>query len=213
MKKLLVLLLGILLVSSSASAKRESSSEDATSVLLYGKYNDTLVPVKVAADGSVGGGGEISDTAYSSDWNGDTTAGASKNALYDKIETIVAGGLDFALDASTSGNIVYIGCSDDIQTAVTAASAGDTIQLGSCTYTISSAITVDKALTFIGQGRFSTIINTGTDEIQHIKSTADGLRIYNIGFIGTKSDLASIEINLAATTSTIVASLSVVVCE
>ena len=57
MKKLLVLLLMGLLISSPVSAKRESSSEDATSVLLYGKYNDTLVPVKVAADGSVGTGG------------------------------------------------------------------------------------------------------------------------------------------------------------
>ncbi len=55
MKKLLVLLLMGLLISSPAFAKSESSSEDATSVLLYGKYNDTLVPVKVAADGSVGG--------------------------------------------------------------------------------------------------------------------------------------------------------------
>ncbi len=53
MKKLLVLLFIGLLISSPASAKTESSSEDATSVLLYGKYNDTLVPVKVAADGSI----------------------------------------------------------------------------------------------------------------------------------------------------------------
>lgn len=46
-----------ILVSSPAFAKRESSSEDATSVLLYGKYNDTLVPLKVESDGSVTGGG------------------------------------------------------------------------------------------------------------------------------------------------------------
>lgn len=56
MKKLLVLLLMGILVSSPAFAKRESSSEDATSVLLYGKYNDTLVPIKVESDGSVTGG-------------------------------------------------------------------------------------------------------------------------------------------------------------
>lgn len=57
MKKLLVLLLMGILVSSPAFAKRESSSEDATSVLLYGKYNDTLVPIKVSSDGTVGAGG------------------------------------------------------------------------------------------------------------------------------------------------------------
>lgn len=41
------------------------------------------------AIGSIGGGGaSISDAAYGPGWNGDTTAGASKNALYDKIETL-----------------------------------------------------------------------------------------------------------------------------
>lgn len=38
--------------------------------------------------GGGGGGGSISDTVYGSGWNGDTTNGASKNALYDKIETL-----------------------------------------------------------------------------------------------------------------------------
>lgn len=35
------------------------------------------------------GGGSISDTVYGAGWNADTTTGASKNALYDKIETLV----------------------------------------------------------------------------------------------------------------------------
>ncbi len=38
-----------------------------------------------------GGSANISDDAYGAGWNGATTDGASKNALYDKIETIVAG--------------------------------------------------------------------------------------------------------------------------
>ena len=79
MKKLLVLLLMGILVSSPAFAKRESSSEDATSVLLYGKYNDTLVPVKVAADGSVGGAqGEDSTTIF----NVKTEYGAAGDGVY-----------------------------------------------------------------------------------------------------------------------------------
>lgn len=56
MKKLLVLLLMGILVSSPAFAKRESSSEDATSVVLYGKTDTgTIVPIKVSSDGKVSG--------------------------------------------------------------------------------------------------------------------------------------------------------------
>lgn len=149
-----------------------------------------------------GGGGSISDAAYSADWNGDTTAGASKNALYDKIETIVAGGLDFALDSSTSGNIVYVGCSDDIQTAITAASAGDTLMLGSCTYTVGTQITVGKALKIVGQGSGNTIITSGATALTSIfTTTADGLQIKGVSFRGTDLQYVII-IDLAGGTST-----------
>jgi hypothetical protein len=46
----------------------------------------------VTAQGySTGGGASISDDAYSGTWNGDTTIGASKNAIFDKIESVIAG--------------------------------------------------------------------------------------------------------------------------
>jgi hypothetical protein len=48
------------------------------------------------------GGGSVSDTAYGSGWNGDTTNAPSKNAIYDKIETIAAG----ALPTVTEGQIL-----------------------------------------------------------------------------------------------------------
>jgi hypothetical protein len=38
-----------------------------------------------------GGSGSVSDTAYDASWNGVTDAAPSKNAVYDKIETISAG--------------------------------------------------------------------------------------------------------------------------
>ncbi len=37
-------------------------------------------------------GGEVSDDAYSAAWNGDTTGTASRNAIYDKIQLVLAGG-------------------------------------------------------------------------------------------------------------------------
>ena len=49
-----------------------------------------------------GGSASVSDTPYGAGWDGDTTTGASKNALYDKIETISAG----SLPASTDGQIL-----------------------------------------------------------------------------------------------------------
>ena len=36
-------------------------------------------------------GSSISDAVYDGTWNGDTTNGASKNAIYDKIESVIAG--------------------------------------------------------------------------------------------------------------------------
>lgn len=51
-------------------------------VLIYQKADGTPI---------VGGGGSVSDTAYGSGWNGDTTTAPSKNAVYDKIETLSGG--------------------------------------------------------------------------------------------------------------------------
>lgn len=38
--------------------------------------------------GGGGGGASVSDTAYASGWNGDTANAPSKNAVYDKIESL-----------------------------------------------------------------------------------------------------------------------------
>jgi len=47
-----------------------------------------------------GGGGSVSDAVYGAGWNGDTTVAPSKNAVYDKIETIAAGG-----EVNTASNL------------------------------------------------------------------------------------------------------------
>lgn len=45
-------------------------------------------------------GGSVSDAVYGAAWNGDTTVAPSKNAVYDKIETIAAGG-----EVNTASNL------------------------------------------------------------------------------------------------------------
>lgn len=51
---------------------------------------------------TVGGGGSVSDTAYGSGWNGTTTTAPSQNAVYDKIEALVAGGGESTSVANTT---------------------------------------------------------------------------------------------------------------
>lgn len=95
-----------------------------------------------------------------------------------------------ALPASGSSAIVnhvtQVACSDSIATAITNASAGDTLVLGSCTYSVSSAITVSKSINIIGQGESSTIISatlaTNTDLFT---ITAAPFGIQKLSIIGT----------------------------
>jgi hypothetical protein len=53
---------------------------------------------------------KISDTVYGIGWNGDTSIGASKNAIYDKIESIVAGTTDIndIGDATAAGAVDFV---------------------------------------------------------------------------------------------------------
>ncbi len=98
-------------------------------------------------------------------------------------------------------NAHYVGCSDSISSAVTAASSGDTIYLGSCTYSISSTISFAKALNFIGMGKKKTIIDAGTSSIGFLSSTADGLRVSDLTVKGTRMGNV-FSIDLTGTTST-----------
>ena len=106
-------------------------SEDSTA-LIYGSgvsgSEAVLVSGKLYAAGSgddskylsgtgvystpAGGGGTISDEAYGGTWEDETVEGASKNALYDKIESM-AGGHDAVTLAGTPN---YITLSDQVIT-------------------------------------------------------------------------------------------------
>lgn len=73
----------------------------------------TVKATAFIGDGSgltgVSGSGSISDEVYGAGWDGDTTSGASKNAIYDKIETIgsTSGGW------TDSGSAIYTTTSTD----------------------------------------------------------------------------------------------------
>ncbi len=66
------------------------SVDTANDYLLIWDATDSLLK-KVLPSNLGLGGGSISDTVYGVGWNGDTTTAPSKNAVYDKIETLVPG--------------------------------------------------------------------------------------------------------------------------
>ena len=72
-----------------------------------------------------GSGGAVSDTVYGSGWNGDTTNGASKNALYDKIQTLSS--IAPRVQSVTSSATVTPDADADDMVVITAQAAGLTL--------------------------------------------------------------------------------------
>ena len=87
----------------------------------------------------------------------------------------------------TGGHVTYVPASGDIQTYVTAASAGDTLILSAATYTTIATITVNKAILIKGQGLSATKVTTATANIAAFTLTASSARITDlyIGHSGT----------------------------
>jgi hypothetical protein len=112
----------------------------------------------------------------------------------------------------TGGNVTYVPLNGDIQTYVTAATAGDTLVLASGVYTITSTITINKELNIRGQGRsgfvttpitasHGTLISSSTAAVTAFSITNDNVRIANLSInltgagstgISTSTDLAGI---------------------
>jgi hypothetical protein len=64
--------------------------------------DNTIQEIAQALDDLVAGSGSVSDTAYGATWDGDTTTAPSKNAVYDKIETLAGGHDAVTLDTETA---------------------------------------------------------------------------------------------------------------
>lgn len=58
--------------------------------------------------GGGGGSGSVSDTVYGAGWDGDTTVAPSKNAVYDKIETIASGGDNITVNTTAATNANFL---------------------------------------------------------------------------------------------------------
>ena len=86
-----------------------------------------------------------------------------------------------------TGRVTYVPIGGDIQAAVTAATAGDTLILGAGTYTVTATITVDKAILIKGQGLSATKVTSVTAGIAVFTLTASTARITDlyIGHSGT----------------------------
>ena len=85
------------------------------------------------------------------------------------------------------GNVTWVPCGDDIETYVTAATAGDTLILCAGTYTVTDDIDVTKAITIRGQGYKGTIIQTATDSKNVFHITSSDVEIENLGIDITAS--------------------------
>lgn len=55
-----------------------------------------------------GGSGSVSDAVYGAAWDGDTTVAPSKNAVYDKIETIASGGDNITVNTTVATNANFL---------------------------------------------------------------------------------------------------------
>jgi hypothetical protein len=91
----------------------------------------------------------------------------------------------------TSGNVTFVPLDGDIQTYVTAASAGETLVLASGLYTITSTITIAKQLNIVGQGHagfattpvtpsHGTIISSTTASVVAFQIDNDNVRLSDL---------------------------------
>jgi hypothetical protein len=125
--------------------------------------------------------------------NGDLTIG---NSTTEKI--------DWA-----SGNITYVPIGGDIATYITNATAGDTLILATGTYTITAALTVDKALNIIGQGVGQTTISRATNSGNIFTITSDNVRIAHMSLVHTGAGTNNYGINISGTAGTVFSNVMV----
>lgn len=120
---------------------------------------------------------------------------ASDTTVQAALETIdnltLANNSIFVEDSATTGNVVYVGCSDSIATAISDATAGDTLILGSCTYNISAEIAINKAITIKGQGIKSTTLSVGTASFIAFNVTSDDVSLEDFKLLATESNISA----------------------
>lgn len=118
-------------------------------ILAYDAALDAAAGGFLMVGGGSGGGGTISDVSYSSAWNGVTGDGASKNTLYDKIQTI----------SERVYNVETFGAVHDAVTFTDGkiTSGTDDFTSASATFTVAD---VGKEFIFAGAGAAGAVLRT-----------------------------------------------------
>lgn len=125
---------------------------------------------------------------------------SSPNPIIDVSSDKIA--IDGLLDMKGQ-NIRYVECDDSISTAITDADIGDVLVLGACTYTITSAIAVNKALTITGQGIAKTVITSTTATHDMFNVTSDSVTIRDMSITHVASGGSFYGIRFNATGGTV----------
>ena len=94
----------------------------------------------------------------------------------------------------TGGRVIYVPLSGDIQTYITAATAGDTLVLGSGTYTITAPLNIAKALTIVGGGSSATKITCSVAG-NVLNITASSVRLLDFQIVATGASTSGIYVN------------------
>lgn len=126
----------------------------------------------------------VPDEAYGSGWNGSLEV-PTKNALYDKIQTIAPSTIALYNDAGTA--TYYTPSADTnaargaaLVTAVGAAVAGDTVTIGAGTYQINTTLTPLDGVSIVGVGQPTIVTNAFSDGTPAITLTNDDITIADL---------------------------------
>ncbi|MFH1624953.1 MAG: tail fiber protein, partial [Pseudomonadota bacterium] len=117
---------------------------------------------------------KVSDTAYGAGWDGDTTNAPSKNAVYDKIETMTPSGVIMAYGGS-SAPTGWLLCDGNAVSRTTYASlfavVGETYGVGdgSTTFNVPD-LTGKVPVGYSGVAPFNALANTGGQKDAYLKN-------------------------------------------
>lgn len=216
-KKILAFLTTILFACANlqAAPTHEGAANNAQPVVLYGKTSGgALKAFRTDSDGNLqtSGGGttlttkgdlqtyDTAPVALAVGANGQCLLADSTQSTGLKWGSCAAGAvLTFATDASTTGHVTYVGCSDNIQTAINAASDGDTLILGSCDYSIGTGLTSNKSIRLIGQGTEKTSL-TASSGLTIFTATHDDVSLSNMTFNCSANSCSAVNFNGASIT-------------
>jgi hypothetical protein len=114
---------------------------------------------------------------------------------------------DSTLVEWASGNVTFVPIGGDIATYITNATAGDTLVLGSGTYTLTANLVISKAIRMMGWGRGKTIISSTA--VDAIKLTASNIVLSDLSVVHANAGTTIATIRLGEATNDVITGLIV----